>query len=90
MLRGNFTAIELAVLAGLKPARVERAGVREFFDYILIGPDGSDDEIATVACRCFVRRKGRFDEHRVRRVVERYGFSYVAPAENRDVVAAED
>lgn len=74
----NFTALELAVLAGYLPVRVERSGVREHRQskVIELGPFASDDELATIACRAFVRRKGRFDEHRVRRVVEHHGFRY--------------
>lgn len=92
---GMFTALHLAVLARYLPVRVQRSGAREVeppsdkhLGIIEIGPDEPDDEIATIACRAFVRRRGRFDEARVRKVVEHHGFSYVPPG--RDVHAAAE
>lgn len=90
-----FTALQLLVLARYLPVRVTRAGVREVeppsgkhLGIIELGPSASDDEIATIACRAFVRRRGRFDELRVQKVVEHHGFFYVPPG--REVHAAAE
>jgi hypothetical protein len=85
MHRGILSALQLAALADLLPVRVERPGVRERLGFFEIGPSASDDEIATIACRALVRRKGRFSEERVRRTVEHHGFRYAPLSGSRDL-----
>jgi hypothetical protein len=80
MSRGKvFTASELAAKAGLVLVRSSRGALLDLGgDLFSVGPRVTDDELATVACRALVRRRGRFSERRVARVVERHGFRYVS------------
>jgi hypothetical protein len=78
MSRGKvFTASELAAKAGLLVVRASRGGLLNLGgDLVMVGPHASEDALATLACRAFVRRRGTFSESRVARVVAHHGFSY--------------
>jgi hypothetical protein len=44
-----------------------------------VGPNASEDLIATIGCRRRLARQGVHDETEVLRWVEHYGYQYVAP-----------
>lgn len=76
----GLSARAIARRAGLTLVRVAEWGVvRQVGPVLETGVDACDDAIATVGCRRMLRLAGvGGDEQDVKRLVERYGYAYVA------------
>jgi hypothetical protein len=73
----TYTAIELAVQAGLIVIRTQKGAVEVRDPVLWVGPLSDENEIATIACRREFAQQGLTDEASVRSLVERNGFHYV-------------
>lgn len=76
--RRPCSALELAALAGLLIVRSTFGGAVHLDPVLFIGPKATPGAVATIACRRRLQRRGVHDEARVRALVEKEGFAYVA------------
>jgi hypothetical protein len=75
----HISARSLARASGLFLIGVDEAAVVRLRDGVLeLGPGACDGAIATIAVRRLLRAHGLSDERDVQRLVESYGYGYLA------------
>lgn len=82
MLNRGIVACAIANAADLFVIQVSQPGrVLQVGGILEVGPGASPDAIATIGSRRELARQGVHDEREVMRLVESYGYEYVAPAQ---------